>query len=259
MARKLSMAEVRDFVEEHIVVFHQKRLDKLKNLKLSDVLKRKNPYLFKAKNILTAQDLIKSLLDAYLSSQEETIFGDFLESLAIFVNKRVYAGRKSSADGIDLDFEKDGVRYIVSVKSGPNWGNSSQIRKMREDFNKAKRILRTGGQKQEIVAINGCCYGRNRKTDFGDYFKYCGQSFWELISGDENLYLEIIEPLGHKAKQRNEEFQERYAEILNEFSLVFAYNFCVDGKIDWDALVKFSSAKEPSGTGLLRPPKRSQS
>ena len=31
--------------------------------------------------------------------------------------------------GIDLEFDKDGVRYIVTIKSGPNWGNSSQIGK----------------------------------------------------------------------------------------------------------------------------------
>ena len=32
-------------------------------------------------------------------------------------------------------------------------------------------------------------YGRVNKPDRGDYFKYCGQRFWEFISGDTNLYL----------------------------------------------------------------------
>jgi len=52
-----------------------------------------------------------------------------------------------------------------------------------------------------IVPINGCCYGKNSKPDKGDYFKYCGQEFWEFISNESNLYLEIIEPLGNKAKE----------------------------------------------------------
>jgi hypothetical protein len=69
-------------------------------------LKRKNPYLFKAKNILTAQDLVKNLLDAYLQSQEETTF----------------------------------------------------------------------------------------------------KEFWQLISDSDTLYTDIIEPLGHQAKEKNEEF-----------------------------------------------------
>ena len=48
-------------------------------MKLRKVLGKKNPYLFRAKYILTAQDIIKSLTDAFISSQQETIFGDWLE------------------------------------------------------------------------------------------------------------------------------------------------------------------------------------
>lgn len=88
-------------------------------MKLQKVLGKKNPYLFKAKYILTAQDIIKSLTDAFISSQEETIFGDWLEGLAIFINGKVYDGRKSGIPGIDLEFDKDGVRHIVTIKSGP--------------------------------------------------------------------------------------------------------------------------------------------
>ena len=99
----------------------------LSGLRLREVLKRKNPYLFKAKNLVTAAELVSGMLTACLSSQEETIFGAFLEGLAIFICARAYAGRKSAAEGIDLEFEKDAILYIVSLKSGPNWGNSSQI------------------------------------------------------------------------------------------------------------------------------------
>lgn len=70
------------YIEKNISTFHAKRLQNLEELRLSTILKKKNPYLFKAKNIHTAQDLVKPLLDAHLSSQEETIFGDFLEGLA---------------------------------------------------------------------------------------------------------------------------------------------------------------------------------
>jgi hypothetical protein len=86
--------DVIEYVEGNIGTFHLKRLESLQSLSLQKILKRKNPYLFKAKNILTAQDLVKNLLDAHLSSQEETIFGDFLEGLAIFINEKVYGGIK---------------------------------------------------------------------------------------------------------------------------------------------------------------------
>ena len=124
---------------------------------------------------------MKSLLDAYLSSQEEGIFGGFLEDLAIFVNQQAYGGWKSAAEGIDLEFTKDNVRYIVSIKSGPNWGNSSQIKKMKGHFTQAQKILRQKNKGLHIRAVNGCCYGRDSKPDKGAYHKYCGQKFWKLF------------------------------------------------------------------------------
>ena len=126
--KKFNLQEVYEYVEKHISIFHQRRLDYVQNkVDLLKILKQKNPYLFRAKNVLTAQDLIKGFLDAFLQSQEETLFGDFIEGLAIFVCDKVYGAKKSELTGIDLEFEKDGVMYIVEIKAGWNWGNSSQI------------------------------------------------------------------------------------------------------------------------------------
>jgi hypothetical protein len=191
---------------------------------------------------LTAEQIIRGLTDAFISSNEETIFGDWLEGLAVFINGKVYGGWKSGIPGIDLEFDRENRRYIVAIKSGPSWGNSSQIAKMRSDFNAAKRTLRTSNSRLNVEAINGCCYGRNKKTDKGDYFKFCGQSFWEFISNEKDLFVEIIEPLGHKAREKNEEFAESYTKMINKFTLEFASEFCrTDGSIDWVKLVKFNS------------------
>lgn len=184
--------------------------------------------------------MVEQLLDAHLSSQEETVFGDFLESLAIFVCQETYGGRKSSTEGIDLEFDRDGVRHLVSIKSGPHWGNASQIKKMREYFRQAKRIV---GNKQHLVFVNGCCYGRDTSPDKGDYMKLCGQSFWALISGDEAMYQEIVEPLGHQAKERNDEFAREYAKVTNLFTADFLRNYCTaDGAIDWSRILAHNSA-----------------
>ncbi|MEW6141556.1 MAG: PmeII family type II restriction endonuclease [Chloroflexota bacterium] len=238
----VSATEVQAYIESHIGDFHSARLNSLKSLRLEQVLRRKNPYLFKAKGTFLAQDLVKTILDAHLSSQEETLFGKLLEGLAIYISSLVYNGRKASGEGFDLDFEKGNKRYVVSIKSGPNWGNSSQIAKMVDNFKKAKKIIRQVHSTQEVIAINGCCYGKDDNPDKGDYFKLCGQRFWELISGDSNLYTDIIEPLGHRAKARNDEFQEHYAQIVNQFTEEFGQKFCRNGRIDWQALVKFNSA-----------------
>lgn len=241
--QKINPKEVSQFVEDTIGTFHQKRLQSLDNLKLEAVLKRKNPYLFKAKYVRTASEIIHGIVDAHLSSQEETIFGDWLEGLAIFINSRVFGGYKSGIKGIDLEFDQDQTRYIVTIKSGPNWGNSSQIEKMIADFTTAKRTLRTSNSQLNIVAVNGCCYGRDKQPDKGHYFKYCGQKFWEFISGDPLLYTELIEPLGYRAREKNEEFAQSYSQLINKFTGEFIAHFCGEkGGIDWEKLVKFNSS-----------------
>lgn len=113
---------------------------------------------------------------------------------------------------------------------------------MKDDFERAKRILRTSGHMLDhIVAINGCCYGVDNNPDKGSYFKYCGQRFWELISGDSHLYTKIIEPLGHEAKEKNEAFDREYARVINNLLQGFVSKFCKNGEIDWTLLIEYNS------------------
>ena len=83
----------------------------------------------------------------------------------------------------------------------------------------------------------------SKKNDKYSYHKICGQEFWQLVSGSENFYIDIIEPIGHKAKQKNEEFLEAYSVVVNKFTLEFAQRFCIGGKIDWKKLLEFNSGK----------------
>ena len=242
--KKFNLQEIYEYVEKQISIFHQRRLDYVQNkVDLFKILKQKNPYLFRAKNVLTSQDLIKGFLDAFLQSQEETLFGDFIEGLAIFVCDKVYDAKKSELTGIDLEFEKDGVIYVVEIKAGWNWGNSSQIRQLKINFESAKKLLQTKIGKK-VVAVNGCCFGKDNKPDKGGYLKLCGQRFWELISGNERLYIDIVEPIGYKAREKNEEFTEDYAQVINKLTLEFSQKFCDDGKINWEKLVEYNSGFE---------------
>jgi hypothetical protein len=201
--------------------------------------------LLKAKGLSTPRDLIKTILDAYLSSQEETMLGGFLEGLAVFAAEKAYGAHgKSATKGIDIELDKDGTRFFMAVKSGPSWGNSSQIEKMRTDFKTAARVYRQNPNALPVRCVNGCCYGKQAKDteDKGDYSKLCGQRFWDFISGDAELYIKIVEPIGHKAKERNAEFLAQYELVVDAFTELFRKHFC-DAKnlILWDRLIKHSS------------------
>lgn len=238
--------EIDKFIKEKVGEFHQKRIDAIKTLTLTKLLERKNPYLFKAKNVNTAEELVGSLLTAFVSSQEETLFGGILEDIALFVCSKVFNGQKSGIEGIDLEFIRNGTRYIVSVKSGPNWGNSQQIKKMQENFKKAQTIIRQNDKTTPIVCVNGCCYGKTTRPDKGTYFKFCGKEFWELISGDSDFYVKLIKPIGYKAKEKNEEFLKELNITHNRLVKEVEQKYCLPNSnhVDWERFVQFNSRKK---------------
>jgi hypothetical protein len=93
-----------------------------------------------------------------------------------------------------------------------------------------------------IKAVNGCCYGRDNKPDKGDYFKYCGQRFWKFISNNDDLFAEMIEPLGYRVKEKNDDYEKSCAQQINLFTQEFAGKFCKEnGAIDWERLVRFNA------------------
>lgn len=239
------LQEVTSYVNQNISTFHVARLNKLKTLNLDNLLKRKNPYLYKAKDLNTPQEIVESIASAFLSSAEETMFGDWLEQLAIFIAAKCYGGYKSTSEGIDLEMDKDGVHYIVSIKSGPRWSNSSSLAKLKDNFLKAKRIYRTSGNRLPCEAIEGCCYGRDNNPNKITHLKLCGESFWEFISGSKSLYIDLIEPLGADAHQKNMVYMDEYHKMITRFTKDFANTYCsADGSIEWEKILRLNSATE---------------
>ena len=67
--------------------------------------------------------------------------------------------------------------------------------------------------------------------------------FWHFISGSESLYIDIIEPLGYKSKEKNDEFMQLFTQKINKFTHEFIEEFCfASGEIDWKKIAQFNSA-----------------
>ncbi len=59
----------------------------LEKLSLKRILRRKNPYLFRALGSEIASDIVQQILQAFVSSSDETIFGDaFFEPIALMAS-----------------------------------------------------------------------------------------------------------------------------------------------------------------------------
>ncbi len=235
----MSQIEVEAIVSRHIAAFADRRRKKIAELKPRELLSRKNPYLFIARQIETPDELAEAVVSAALSSSEETVFGGTLEDIAIDICAAAFGGYKSVAEGVDLEFTRGGRRYLVSIKSGPNWGNRDQVSRMRENFRRAIGIARQRDAQADVLAVNGCCYGLQSPSDRGDYIKLCGAEFWELISGEPEMYQRLIHPIRQAAS--NGFTSERHAltdrvrdELVSKWS-------DGDGNLDWAAIVAGSA------------------
>jgi len=240
--KTLNLDDVRTYVNENIVDFHQRKLKSLEELKLEKLL-TKNPYLLRAKNLVTPQSLIDDLLSAFLSSSEEKLFGDFLEGLAVFVAEQTSGGHKSTAQGVDLEFFNNNTHYVVSIKSGPSWGNSSQQDKLEQDLKTAVARLKQSHHTLNVQPVLGICYGKTKTSFIRGYMKIVGQNFWYLISENPNLYIDIIEPVGHRAEEHNNNFAEEKSKIISRFTIEIGNKFfhSSTGEVDWMKLTQFNS------------------
>ena len=68
-----------------------------------------------------------------------------------------------------------------------------------------------------------------------------------MISGEPTLFVDIVEPLGFKAKEKNEEYYQEYGRMINKFTQEFIAEYCdPEGNINWDKIVRMNAAiKQP--------------
>ncbi len=161
--------KIESFVRDNIVAFHDWRAENITDITLDKLINNKNPYLFRAKNLNVAADLISALLSARLSSAEEGVFGKFLEDLAIFVAETTGCGQKSGIEGIDIEVPRDGVRHLIAVKSGKKWGNAQSIGKQKQDFKRAVQVIKQSKHAGEVLPVLGICYGNFHTRHTGEF------------------------------------------------------------------------------------------
>jgi hypothetical protein len=236
-----SSAELRIHIAERLQEFYRRRLNRLSTLRLNGILQRKNPYLFRAIGTQSATEIIEGILAAYLSSSEETLFGDvFFEPIA----KAVSGGVVSPSEGVDIAIETDTAYKAISVKSGPNPFNSSQSRKQDDQFRTLQRRLNKIGK--QFDPILGHAYGRlGPKTTSSKliYRRLAGQRFWEELTGDPDFYLKLVRYMEDEiVVKHREEYRVAWQNAINKYLGEFIPVFCnPDGSINWEKLVAFNS------------------
>ena len=236
-----TLTDLYSFVEKNALILRENISETLTSLDLPNLLKRNNLYYVRTKNLSSAHDFIKSLLDEAIFSQVEELFNESFKRLAIHIASQVYQGKESIYDGIDLEFTRDGVKYFVTFGIDPKSPDDYEIQVIEKTFSKIKIDRAIEIPDIPVRAVYGCFYGVDNQPDKGDYFILCGQKFWEFVSGDPDCYLKIIEPVSKLSFLRNDSCFDEYSRLLNKLEAEFLCDFCPDGLIDWPKLIKLNS------------------
>ena len=229
-------------VQQRLNDFYGRRITKLSTLQLEKTLKRKNPYLFRAVGLLDANEVIERLLNDFMSSSDETIFGDaFFEPLA----KDLCEGSSSPTEGVDVVVETSTTYKAIAVKSGPSVFNAQSRRRQNQEF----QALRSRMMKlqKHFEAIVGYSYGRKYSLPNENkiFTELAGQTFWTELTGDKECYVKIIEAMQDLPIRHKDRFNEEWAKAKNRFAKEFITNFCTDdGMIDWNKLLIFNSGSK---------------
>lgn len=238
----MDTTELEVLISKCLKDFYERRLQKVRGLRLRTFLRRKNPYLFRALGIEKAPEIIERVLDDYISASDETIFGNaFFEPIARIAS----GGKTSDAEGVDFVVESAEGVIAVALKSGPNIFNASQKKRQSQEFLAVRsRLYKIHKQFDPIL---GHAYGRLNTEPTKDriYRNRSGQAFWAEITGDSDFYLKLVRLMKDVPVKHRREYLKEHAAAVNRFTAEFVSDFClVDGRIDWEKLVRFVSAEK---------------
>lgn len=211
----------------------------LDEINLTKILKRKNPYLYKAKGMNNATQIVDGILSAYISSSEETLFGNtFFEPIAIVVS----GGQKAVTEGVDITVDKNNTIYSIAVKSGTAVFNADSRKRQEQNFQSAQK--RAQQAHRAFFPVIGYGYGKKRVSSRNEKFykELAGKDFWEWLTGDSSFYTKIVDYMGNQPTEFASSFEDAYNRAQNRLVRNFTINYCnEDGSINWTKLLEFNS------------------
>lgn len=150
-------------------------------LKLSQRLKRTNPFLLRIRGVKLVSQWAKYQVDSALFASEEEATGHLLEAIA----KICHPGAKPPRFPDDFDYEVQDKNKVIGYQVKMSWdcmpmssrkNLSNTIRKLQAQYT---------AEGKEFVGVFAPCYGRatTNKTPSQDYVSMRSREFWEQVGG----------------------------------------------------------------------------
>lgn len=230
---------------EHVLEkFLRQRARTIRHLKVQDL--HVNPFLIRILaeelGLSDAHSIVRWLVNQRLERGTVTSFGLVLQEVA-----KVFS-EGTGVEGADIQKTKQGSRYYIQVKSGPNT--------IPKDMGvRISQLLRSAQQRNRgSVALFGMCYG-NPKQVSSIVQKYvgkegridwlAGREFWEFISDDPDCIDEIYELAAEVGRDFRDKQGMTLSQVIEtkvrELETEFAQMYGGQGDAMWRKLLEHNS------------------
>ncbi len=169
-------------VQEAERLYINRMRERFSNLKISERLKRTNPFLLRIRGAKTVRDWAEFQVQSALYASEEEATGHLLETIAI----ACFPGAAVPAHPDDLDFE---------VQRSPTEIHGYQVKmswdcmpmSSRKNLSNTIRTLqaRLGREGKTFIGFFASCYGKSKTTKpkGQEYISLSSKEFWERVGG----------------------------------------------------------------------------
>lgn len=216
----------KDFFRSVIIPKH---INNVRKLKLKDF--KINPFLvnyiasFLCGNT-APESLAKALLyPRILGTSISTSFGSNLQNFVSALAAQ--AGTGSGIEGIDIEFVDaiDGRKKYCQCKASPQTINHDDVATIMGHFAKLANKARLDHLDLRLDdMIVGILYGP--KDDLSGHYRkideyypvYCGEEFWEHVTGDKDFYVRLSRGFGEVVEEENIDGSQIILDKVNEIA-----------------------------------------
>lgn len=243
----VQIEDVVDEIQRAIQNYREKLLLSLTSMVPGEMLPKKNAYMYACRTVFL-YEFACEIVNAAFASSEETLYGKVFEGLVHAILSVILpdSASKASAEGLDGDIVRNDTRYLLSVKSGRNWGNSSQVKQQEASFKKAKRRIMQDDKEHKLVTVMVVCYGSAKKLDisYAD-MKVEGQAAWCFLTGNPNFYTDMVRVMNTGAREFSGQVRLAKEEAVTRMLLELQkFQDPITGHIDFCRILgKFHSDK----------------
>ena len=175
--------------------------------------------------------LISQTLRENFSHARKTDFGHVLELVAVAVAAELYKGYKPDHNlmpGVDLIFDRDGVRNVMQIKTSKNGTNSSTQKNMVRELKDAEKMIIEHDKNfsGRIRKIHGICQGKpikRRKSNKSPVEKMVGWDLWNQVGDSDTFRLLVLALKDFDVSQYEKELKEELRQV--EESLISEAQF----------------------------------